>query len=310
MGGTRLKLILAAVLLAANLILVYEIVTFHYSSAYLPQQSMEHLRHMLAENGISVSASAIDTRKPDLQIYEGVLGSDYYARIAETLSGSKMELYFNAPNGFVMSMENGARFSFKNGFGIRYAAADAPETAELAALSEGKLISLNKADARKLKRTVDNFLQIVENETGNTQRSLLDYEMLYAGEESESGIRYCICAQKVRGTEIVGLVSAFAVFENEVIGIDGNWCFAQMDTAYSAQLLDQINILYSVKNRVLEERAESGEDVVEIEALHLGYAAYFRADSDRFYLIPVWNTDMNNGSTYSINAVDGSLYTN
>ncbi len=310
MGWTRLKLILAAVLTAANVILLYEILVFHNSSAYLPQQSMDHLQLMLAENGIAVSESAIDTRKPNLVIYEGALGEDYYTHVAENLSGSVTELSFNTPNGFVLNMENGDRFSFYNGFGIRYAAKDAPETEELEALSVSKLTALSKSDERKLKRTVDNFLQTAENGTANAQLSLLSREVLYTGEDPESGIRYCVCGQKARNTEIISLVSAFAVFDGEVIGVSGNWCFAQMDTSYSAQLLDQINILYSVKNRVLEERAESGEDVVAIHSLSLGYAAYFRGDSDRFYLIPVWNTGMDNGKTYSINAVDGSLYTN
>ncbi len=53
MGWTRLKLILAAVLTAANLILLAEIVLLHHSSAYLPQTSLEQVKLMLAENGIA-----------------------------------------------------------------------------------------------------------------------------------------------------------------------------------------------------------------------------------------------------------------
>ncbi len=310
MGWTRLKLILAAVLTAANTVMLCLILGFHYSSAYLPQQSMERLQLMLAENGIAVSESAVDTKKPNLVIYEGAFGEDYYTNVAELLSGSVTELSFNTPNGFVLSMENGDRFSFYNGFGIRYAAKDAPEAEELDALSGMNLTPLSKTDERKLKRTVNAFLQTAENGGGTAQLSLLAWDVLYTGEDPESGIRYCVCGQNARNTEINTLTSAFAVYDGKVIGISGSWCFAQVDSSYSAQLLDQINILYSVKNRVLEERKENGGDVVEIRSLRLGYAAYFRGDSERFYLIPVWNTDMNNGTTYSINAVDGSLYTN
>ena len=95
-----------------------------------------------------------------------------------------------------------------------------------------------------------------------------------------------------------------------MIGVSGNWCFSVPDTSYSAQLLDQINILYSVKNRVVEERTEESGSVAGIRSLALEYAAYFRGDSDRFYLIPVWNAEMDSGTVYRFNAVDGSLYTN
>ena len=310
MGWTRLKWILAAVLLAANLILLYEIVIFHHSSAYLPQQSLEQVQLMLAENGIAVAESAVDNKKNNLVIYEGTLGEDYYTRIAEKLSGSVTELYFNTPNGVVMNMKNGDRFSFYDGFGIRYEAENAPDMEEPGALAERELLPLSAAEERALKRTVSSFLALAENGMGEAQLFRLSDEVVYTGEDPESGIRYCVCVQKARNTEILSLISAFAVQDGRVIGASGTRCFAQLDTSYSAQLMDQVNILYSVKNRVQEERKENGVDVVVIESLRMKYASYFRSDSNRFYLIPVWHTEMNSGKDYTVNAVDGSLYTN
>jgi hypothetical protein len=73
--------------------------------------------------------------------------------------------------------------------------------------------------------------------------------------------------------------------------------------------MDQINILYSVRARILEERGDSGSDRVEIISMELGYAVYFRDDTENFYLIPAWNVGTDTGEIYCINAVDGTLYT-
>jgi hypothetical protein len=101
----------------------------------------------------------------------------------------------------------------------------------------------------------------------------------------------------------------FAVQDSRVIGMSGSWCFASIGASYSAQLLDQINILYSVRNRILEERGNATDSREEILSLEIGYAVYFRSDTEGFYLIPAWIVQTGSGKTYSINAVDGTLYT-
>lgn len=310
MGWTRLKLILAAVLLAANGILLVCVISLYRSTEYLPEDALRRVSVMLAENGISVAESAIDGKKTDLVIYEGELGEDYYTNTAEALSGSITELSFSTPTGYVMTMENGDRLAFSGGFGIRFERAQAPEFRALSELSDESLTALTASDERRLSRAVGTFLGAAEPSLPDTQALSLSRELLYSGEDAESGIHYCVCAQYARNTRVFSFVSAFAVYENTVIGMTGEWCFSQMDTSYSAQLMDQVNILYSVKDRVLEERAEDGTTVAGIRALTIGYAAYFRSDSDRFYLIPAWNAEMDGGKKYIINAVDGTIYTN
>ena len=120
MGWTKLKITVAAVLLLANLLLLCCVISLYRSTEYLPEQTLSQLEEMLGNEGILLEEMVLDGEKADLLIFEGELGEDYYSRIAQDLSGSTQKLSFNTPNGYVMTMENGDRFAFQNGFGIRY----------------------------------------------------------------------------------------------------------------------------------------------------------------------------------------------
>jgi len=140
------------------------------------------------------------------------------------------------------------------------------------------------------------------------QANPLSHQLLLSGEDPESGIRYCVFVQSARKTQVLNLISAFAVKEDAVVGMSGEWCFSPLDASYSAQLLDQINILYTVKDRILEARGEAGLPVT-VDSLKLGYTSYFGGDGDRFYLIPAWKLTLEDGETYTINALNGAEYT-
>lgn len=308
MGWIRLKRILAAVLAGANLILLVCLISLYRSSRYLPAESLVQVTELLAENGIAVSEGALTRKKPQLSIWEGTLDGDYYTRTAENLSGSETNLSFNTPDGFIMTMENGDRFAFGAQFAFRYQSADAPESTDTDTEEMRELSPLSAAEERRVKRAVESFLNLAAPSVtapGNVQLSLT---VVSVGEAEESGICYCVCTQSARGTD-AGFSATFAVYDGEVISASGTWCFTQLDSSYSAQLLDQINILYCVRSTLLEERTKSGADVTKIETLTLRYAVYFRSETEQFYLIPVWEAGLNDGTTYVFNALDGSEYT-
>ena len=169
---------------------------------------------------------------------------------------------------------------------------------------------LSAAEQRRLSRTAEMFFRAAEKSPGEGQPMAFTRRLIRAAEDPETGILYCTFAQDMRGTAVLNFISTLAVYGGEVIAVQGSWCFAQLDTSYSAQLLDQINILYNVKNRILEEREAGGSEIVTVSALSLEYAAYFRSDTDHYYLIPVWQAEKDDGKSYIINAVDGAFYTN
>ena len=307
MGWTKLKLTLAAVLLASNLVLLFCVISLYRSTEYLPEDSLAAISRLLEEESIYLGEEVLTGEKPNLLIYEGVLGDDYYTRVAEALSTSSRRLSFNTPSGYVMTMENGDRVSFQNGFGIRYVSGGAP-TISFQTPEQQSLVELNASETRELRRIVSSFLEGAQQSSGDVQSLSLSFQILFCGDDPLTGLRYCVCAQNARHTPVVNLISTFAVKNGEIVGMVGEWCFARTDASYSAQLMDQINILYTVKDRIQEKRTDSRTPVT-VCSLTLGYTSYLRGDTDQFYLIPAWSLELQDGKTYVINALDGAEYT-
>ena len=314
MGWNRLKLVLSAVLLAANLLLLYLIGTQARSLRYIPDELVQEMKVLLEGDGISLSADALSTKKQSLVIYSGEIGDTYYVSTAESLSGSAVSLSFTTPNGAVFTMENGDRCVFEGGFGIRYEAegmASLLDTAgfsvlELAAVRAGMLEELSSRELRALLHTVENFLAAQKPRAERQTPHDMDHEVYFCGRDAKTQVLFLACGQRIRDTEIITLGAVFAVLDGKVIGMKGDWCFSDVQTTYTAQLYDQVNILYKVKDHILADSTASHNVVT---SLSLAYAVYYRSDSDLFYLIPTWQIGMDTGETYVLNAVNGALYT-
>ena len=309
-GWRVVKITLAAVLVLANVFMLGFLYSVSRPADYLPEEAIRQARELLRKDGIVISQGVVDAKKVNLPIYEGTLSRDYHAAVASKLSGSGVSLSFDAPNGAVISMANGDRCTFSDEFGIRYVAAGSPEILISSAQDVSALSSISPEEEEGVKKTVSAFLGRAGNESAERgQNALFSYTFVSSGRDSTNDVIYCVCEQTVDQRTFVEFQSIFAVYDGRVIGMSGSWCFASTDGIYSAQLLDQINILYSVRNRILEERDDATNSRVEIVSLELGYAVYFRSDTESFYLIPAWNVQMDSGKIYSVNAVDGTLYT-
>ena len=305
MKGWRIvKITLACVLAAANVFMLGFLHSVFRPMEYIPEDAIRQMRELLRKDGIVIPQGVVDGQKIDLPIYEGAMTQDYYTVTASKLSRSGVSLTFDALNGMVVSMTNGARCAFYDGFGIRYTAPNAPEHHVLSSLDASALSPLPPADVETVREVIDVFL-----DGASSSNSAFPYTVVTCAEDTENGIRYCVCEQEMGGSPLMGFRTVFAVQNAKVIGMSGSWCFASTGAAYSAQLLDQINILYSVRNRILDERESTADEWVEIVSLDLGYAVYFRGDTENFYLIPAWNVQTDAGENYCINAVDGTLYT-
>ncbi len=315
MGWSRLKLVLAAVLLCANLLLLYLISVQAWSSGYIPDESVEQMKKLLEQDGITVAEEAFSSKRQSLVIYSGEIGDTYYADIAETLSDGDVSLSFNTPNGVVFSMENGDRCVFEGGFGIRFEASGFASMLEASGYFNPELAAeelprgLDSLSARGERAAADAVRGYTAAEKSRGERSVLfemEDEILWCGLDADTGIVFAACSQRIRDTEIATLSAVFAILDGKVIGISGEWCFCDVQNTYSAQLYDQVNILYKVKDHIL---ADSTATRKVVTSLSLAYAVYYRSDSDQFYLIPTWHIATDEGMTYILNAVNGALYT-
>ena len=309
MKGWRIvKITLAVVLVLANLFMILFLDSVFRADAYIPEETIRQARELLRSDGIVIGQRVVDSKKVNLPIYEGTLPQDYHASVAAGLSGSDVIRSFDAPNGVVISMANGDRYTFSDGFDIRYTAGISTETVSVEAEDVSALSPLSAGMEDSVRRAVSKFLGRA-GAAHSDQSASLTYTVVDYGRDDATGILYCVCEQAVDRRSLADFRAVFAVSDGKVVGMSGSWCFASTDGIYSAQLLDQINILYSVRNRILEERGNATDSREEILSLEIGYAVYFRSDTESFYLIPAWIVQTGSGKTYSINAVDGTLYT-
>ena len=309
-GWRIVKITLIAFLVLANIFMLWFLQSVIRSAEYLPEETIRQARELLRADGIVIGQRVVDAKKVDLPIFEGGLVEDYHASVAVKLSGCDVSLTFDAPNGVVISMENGDRFTFSDGFDIRYAAGGSPELRVMDPEAVASLQPLTADEEENAHKAVASLLSKAGAVTSERRQDAYRlYTFVNCGRDDANGVLYCVAEQLVDRRPLVDFRAVFAISDGKVVGMNGSWCFASTDGVYSAQLLDQINILYSVRNRILEERGDISDSREEILSLEIGYAVYFRSDTESFYLIPAWIVRCASGKTYSINAVDGTLYT-
>ena len=308
-GWRVLKITLIGILVIANVFMLGFLYSVFRPMERLPEDAIRQMRELFRRDGIYIPQGVVDAKKVNPVIYEGDKGTDYYTRVAEELSGSEVSRTFDAPNGMVVSLKNGDRCTFSDGFGLRYMASDAPEHYTLNTLDGDTLTSVEPSLADSMQKMIADFVGRASLTGERGSEPSKSYTVIACGKDSKTDIGYVICQQWMEGYPLADFRTVFAVYGGEIIGMSGSWCFASRVATYSAQLMDQINILYSVRARILEERGDSGSDRVEIVSMELGYAVYFRDDTENFYLIPAWNVGTDTGEIYCINAVDGTLYT-
>ncbi len=315
MGWNRVKLILACVLVLANFLMLGLLFAQARASDYIPDEAMERLVSILEKDGISLSENALITKKQSLVIYGGDIGDTYHAAVARALSGSEVSLSFTAPGGVTYTMENGDRCAFGGGFNLRYEKANWSEKLATIGFSDmdpiraDALSALAAVSPRNLSRVEESVERFLSGVRGGLA-SLLSYDLRFDGQlcgyDAESNLYYYVCSQNIRGTALTNMRTVFAVFDGEVVGVKGEWCFSDMDTTYSAQLYDQVNILYRVKDRI---KADSDSERIVVSSLSLVYAVHYHVDGNRFYLIPAWRATTDDGASYLLNAVNGAIYT-
>lgn len=308
MGWHKLKGVLAGVLAAVNLFLLYMVREQARALDFIPDEAVEKLISLLEEDSIYLAEGALNREKQSPVIYGGVLSETYYKNVAESLSDSRENLFFTTPNGVVMTVDSGARFAFASGFGIRYEAAGFSEllldsgffeTEVTRFADNARIVPLEGGDSRRVTAAVSRFLAETSD---RALTDMLSYDIVNCFTDPETKVNYAVCTQKIKDTEVTNLKAAFAVLDGTVIGMNGRWCFESVGNTYSAQLYDQLHILYSVKERI---REENGPVPAVIESVSLVYAVYYHADSDGFYLIPTWRVTVDNGREFLFNAVDG-----
>lgn len=336
MNWSSVKNLLIAILVAANLFLVYNIVRQNRIRGYIPAEEVAGAVELLAERGLAVDEECIPLKKIKAAVYESMYSDEYYTEAAQAMSASPREMLLALPEGgFSITARNGDLAEFDTEFGFRYTKNDKSGvkaytdiTAEsFSELSKGWQ-TLSGSRMKQLSGKADAFLG-----SRASADSDLHTEIKVGYTDPQSGLDYLLAVQLVGEGEIYSHF-AICVFEGEsLISAHGRWFFDDLQDDYSTELIDQVNILFSDLTRLKsglaaysaeredgplpEEPAGEGKypdgtdgeaELPAVIGMDLCYITYWNADKSALYFIPAWQIDHNDGSFAVYNATNGTTY--
>ena len=118
MDWKKVYLFLLAVLLVLNVFMAFLVQTYRRETTTVPASALEEMSAVLEKKGIVIREDAVPRELVDLTILSGAFPADYRHAVAERLSASAVERTYSVPDGEILIMENGDRFSFASGFGF------------------------------------------------------------------------------------------------------------------------------------------------------------------------------------------------
>ena len=331
MNWSSVKNLLIAILVAANLFLVFNIVRQDRTRAYISESELHDAIELLDARGYSVSADTVPMKKFKAPVFESRYGDEYYTDVAEALAASEREMLFTLPSGGIsISTKNGAWMEFDNEFDFRYSAFDNPNTAAYTEITadtfagkSGSEGTLGTAKMKSLSSSATNFLCKLQDSDSELSAKIT------GGFIGSDGYTY-ILAEQYLGEYKVYSHYAVCVFEGDkLIFAHGRWYFSKTNEDYSTELCDQINILFSdmATLKSMSASAYTAEDDGEavsgapntsadaqeiklsaVSAITPCYAVYWNSNKTALYFIPAWQIDHIDSLTIVYNATNATVY--
>ncbi len=329
MNWSSVKNLLIAILVAANLFLVFNIVRQDRTRGYISESEIRDAVELLNERGFSVSPDIIPTKKFKAPVYESHYGDEYYTEVATALSGSEREMLYTLPSGGIsISTKSGAWIEFDNEFDFRYSEFDIPDsaayteiTAQTFAATWGEGTAPSSAKLKSLSAAAIEFLSKQQ-----TKDSQLKAEIVAAFTDADG--RSFVLAEQYLGAHKIYSHYAVCVFEgSELIFAHGRWYFSDIDKDYSTELCDQINILFTdmatLKTTLTttasdDEIADDASPIASSEsenitlptvsAVSACYVVYWNSNKTALYFIPAWQIDHIDSLTIVYNATNATVY--
>ena len=247
MNWSGVKNMLIAILVGANLFLIFNIVKQDRTRGYIEPEEVAGAVELLSLRGLSVDEASVPLEKFGGSVYESRYNDEYYTEVAETVTSSKREMLVSLPNGgFSITASNGEVVEFDTEFGFLYAKYDKTNTnayTDITADSFGVLSdkgeSISGSRMKLLSKRAKSFLDA---------RVPVDYvlcaEITDGFEDQTSGLTYLLASQTLGGHDVYSHYAVCIFDGEELIGAYGRWYFAPFDADYSTELMDQVNILF------------------------------------------------------------------
>lgn len=277
MNWNKVKTVMIWILIAANVILAHTLFMRYRNMNYISEEALDSVCGLLAEAGVTIDASVISRRKPDLYVYESERTDTYQTQTAELLSGSAVVRRFMTPAESEVTseitMENGDIYRFGRGFSFSYLHAG-EDGAELeAALNSyhtaGTDVLKTTADAREnaIIKLVTTFLlaSAKADEEASNETASVGFAEVTVRFDAEQRWYLVSGVQSIDGVPLFGNSIQCIVREGSITPsmITGTWCFLFSQRRYSSPLYDQLNILFSEKKRAENLRLQLEYDELE-----------------------------------------------
>ncbi len=330
MNWSSVKNLLIAILVAANLFLLFNIARQDRTRGYLAESEIRDAAELLYERGYSVSADIIPTKKFKAPVYESHYSDEYYTEVATALASSEREMLYTLPNGGIsISTKSGALIEFDNEFDFRYSALDNPDsaayteiTASTFAAASNSGTALSGARLKSLSAAATEFLCKQQTKDSN-----LSAEIAGAFTD-ENGRTFLLVEQCLDGYEIYSHYAVCVFEDSELIFAHGRWYFSDTNKDYNTELCDQINILFTdmatlkatLASAASESVENSGDDtpsdasrsenitLPSVSAVNACYVVYWSSNKTALYFIPAWQIDHNDSLTIVYNATNATMY--
>ena len=316
MRWKSIKTVMIVILLGVNLWLIYLLVGRYTAQTYFGHDVLQNTIEILARDGILMTVEQIDPKKRDADVYEAEMGADYSDSVAAVFSASPIHEVFPTPTGVRMIADNGDTISFSGAFDINFLAGG-QERETMAANAEwavraGEPLAPGQYALRDLREMLEARL---DTDTAGGTVASVHAKLSFDAAWRFGDYVLFRCSQALDGKKISGhTVDCLFDEAGNLLWLDGTWGFLSLVRNYSAQLYDQINILFNEKAALREQReadADGTPDSLTLSSMQLCYIINTAADGatggSRVYFSPAWQISYTDGTTRTYSAVTGEL---
>lgn len=329
MNWSSVKNLLIAILVAANLFLIFNVARQDRTRDYISDSELRDAIELLGDRGFSVPADIIPTKKFQTPVYESRYADEYYTTVATALANSEREMLYTLPNGGIsISTKKGAYMEFDNEFDFRYFEFDNPDSAAyteitadtFAAHAAGK-DGVSASRMKALSNAASDFLCRERSKDSPLKAKIVD------AFTDDDGRTVVLAEQHLNGYKVYSHYAVCVFGDSDIIFAHGRWYFSEIDKDYNTDLYDQIHILFtdmSTLKNTLASAAEASDDSEEappssfessenitlpvVSAVNACYVVYWNANKTALYFIPAWQIDHNPSLTVVYNAANATVY--
>lgn len=338
MNWSRIKTVLIFLLLAANIYLLFVIISQHRVSARVDPSEIEEASALLLRDGITIGPDALSGERLDLKVWRSAYGrgvSDGGLReyVIGRLFGQAGYTQSLTAAGVDVAVDGIGTLNFidSDPLYFRFIAegCDYDGSADEAASDPASDRQVSFVRKLNLANQLESFLAGEESPISSSDaRADIRVDLAIY---DRAGRRYVAhYVQRIDGVDIDGAEGFFSVKSDRVDYFSGSVILMSGAASYNAELLDEINILFlerdamrsgyetepeatsapdgdeALPSDVADTAPEPEKKRVTVTGTSAVYCVIWNSDRSEYYLIPSWTITYSDGAVSTRNAVNGS----